>query len=317
MPRTRVRRGFPRWALAFSLSLVALGGCAAARTSSAPQVAYAAETSAGNANSEAAPSIPPFAVLVGSEATTFDVNPSGSAESNPGAMVARSVTTMADVASYRSEPEALAAVSPTPPPPDRAPDLPDDSRQVATDAAPAGPIVVYTASFLLSVYEVEKAQLALKDATQKLGGFIAAQTETQITLRVPAARFEQALSTIESTGKVRARNVHAIEVGEQYRDLNIRLSTAEAMRKRLEALLARSEKVEEALTVEKELERVVQQIEQLKGQLRALTDRIAFSTLIVEFRPESRPDLDEEAVFRLPYPWLDQLGLHHLLELAP
>jgi hypothetical protein len=213
----------------------------------------------------------------------------------------------------------LAAVTPsaqaTPASPE-APRLPEEKR-TATDASEAGPVLVYTASFLLSVYEVDKAQTALKTAAQALGGFVSVQNDQQITLRVPADKFEAALSAVENNGKVRARNVQALDVGEQYRDLNIRLATAEAVRARLELMLSRAEKVDDALRVEKELERVVSEIEQLKGQLRSLTDRIAFSTLIVEFRPEVRPDIDDSDAFRLPYPWLDQLGLHHLLELTP
>jgi hypothetical protein len=221
---------------------------------------------------------------------------------------------------FRREAEPMAAATPAAAPepaPAEAPRLPEQKQQTATDASEAGPIIVYTATFLLSVYEVEKAQAALKAATQQLGGFISLQTDTQITLRVPADKFEAALSTVETTGKVRARNVQALDVGDEYRDIGIRLRTAEAVRTRLEAMLARAEKIDDALRVEHELERVVREIELLKGQLRSLGDRIAFSTLIIEFRPEARPDIDDSDVFRLPYPWLDTLGLHHLLELAP
>jgi hypothetical protein len=200
--------------------------------------------------------------------------------------------------------------------PDVVPILAEQKPVVATDATPTHPILVYTASFLLSVYEVDKAQRALKAAVAELGGFVSAQSDTAMTLRVPADRFERALTAIETSGKVRARNVQALDVTEQYRDLGLRLSTAETLRMRLEAMLARAQNVEDALRVERELERIVREIEQIKGTLRSLHDRIAYSTLTVEFRPESRPELDDSDVFQLPYPWLDEIGLHYLLELA-
>jgi hypothetical protein len=106
-------------------------------------------------------------------------------------------------------------------------------------------------------------------------------------------------------------------VGEQYRDLGLRLHTAEMLRQRLEAMLAQADEVPDALKVQAELERIVREIEQLKGQLRTLNDRIGYSTLVIEFRPEARPELDDSEVFKLPFPWLDQLGLHQLLELTP
>lgn len=221
------------------------------------------------------------------------------------------------------------ASPPPPPPPPVAPELPPKAKvETASSAAasdlskdpraPApGPLLIYRASFLLSVYEVDKTQATLTQAVEGLGGYVSAQTDTQITLRVPAAKFQQALRAVEGAGKVRARNVQASDVGDQYRDLELRLRTAELLRTRLEAMMARTEKVPDALAVQAELERIVREIEQLKGELRALADRIAYSTLVVEFRAEARPDLDDGAVFRLPFAWLDELGLHHLLELAP
>jgi hypothetical protein len=223
------------------------------------------------------------------------------------------------VASYgEAAPQRLASAASMPEPaPPGAPPLAETRQQTATDAAQAGPILVYTASFVLSVYEVDKAQRLLKEAAQQLGGFVSVQTDAQITIRVPAERFEAALTAVETTGKVQTRSVEALDVGAEYRDLSIRLRTAESVRGRLEAMLARAEKVDEALRVEQELERIVREIELLKGQLRSLADRVAYSTLAIAFRPEARPDLDDSEVFRLPYAWLDELGLHHLLELAP
>lgn len=211
-------------------------------------------------------------------------------------------------------PPMLAAAEPAPSQPSKAGQSNETVRQ---DAQHAGPLLIYTASFQLHVYEVEKAQAALKEAAKRLGGFVAEQTDSALTLRVPSARFEEALAAVENTGKVRARHVQALDVGDQYRDLTLRLRTAEALRDRLEAMLARAAKVEEALQVERELERIVREIEQIKGQLRAMGDRIVLSTITVDFRPEARPDLDDSDAFRLPYPWLDELGLHHLLELRP
>jgi hypothetical protein len=203
--------------------------------------------------------------------------------------------------------KANTPVAPTTPP----------SQAPRVDAQHTGPLLIYTAAFQLHVYEVEKAQTELKAAAKRLGGFVSEQTDTALILRVPSAHFEEAIAAIESTGKVRARHVQALDVGDQYRDLTLRLRTAEALRDRLEVMLARAAKVEEALHVERELERIVREIEQLKGQLRSMGDRIVFSTLSVDFRPEQRPDLDDSDAFRLPYAWLEELGLHHLLELTP
>jgi hypothetical protein len=199
------------------------------------------------------------------------------------------------------------------------PALPPEEAQsvTASDAVQSGPLLVYSASFVLAVYEVEKTQSTLKQRAKELGGFISSQTDNQLTLRVPAGQFEAVLLAIEGAGKVRSRNVQAADVGDEYRDLTLRLHTAELLRQRLESMLAKAEKISDALEVQAQIERLVREIEQLKGHLRGLNDRIAYSTITIMFQPESRPDLDDSDVFKLPYSWLDELGLHHLLELAP
>jgi hypothetical protein len=307
MANTHVFERLPHWGL---LSLILLVGCASATA------ARSESSMISESEGAAAPPLPPLPGQGGEDGAAYDSADGQASDELALRVSTRRMAAAEATSSHAPAPEPMAQATPTPPP-DQAPPLSTQPSDVRSDASASGPVLVYTASFLLSVYEVEKAQTELKAAAQKLGGFVSVHTDTQITLRVPAQQFEAALTAVESTGKVRARNVQALDVGDQYRDLSIRLRTAEAVRSRLEAMLARADNVEQALQVERELERVVREIEQLKGQLRSLGDRIAFSTLVVEFRPEERPDIDDSDVFRLPYPWLDELGLHHLLELAP
>ena len=199
----------------------------------------------------------------------------------------------------------------------RTAEIASDTAKTASDALPArGPLLIYTAHFQLSVFEVEKSQSEAKALAAALGGFVAKQTQESITIRVPAPRFEDAVTKIEHMGKVLSRQLQALDVGEEYRDLGLRLKTLEAMRSRLEELLARATTVKEALEVEQQLGRVLQEIELLKGKLRALEDRIAYSTLTLSFQPVAQPQLDQSRTFRLPFPWLEELGVHNLLEVS-
>jgi hypothetical protein len=65
--------------------------------------------------------------------------------------------------------------------------------------------------------------------------------------------------------------------------------------------------------VERELERVTRDIEQIKGRLALLGELLRFSTITVHFEA-----VRVEAVARenpLPFDWLQRLGLPHLLRL--
>ncbi len=95
----------------------------------------------------------------------------------------------------------------------------------------------------------------------------------------------------------------------------IRLRNAQAVRDRLAALLHQANNVPDALSVERELERVAQEVDTLEGQIRYLSDRVAFSTITCVFQPRPQENLGQGQVFHLPIDWLDQLGLGNLLNL--
>lgn len=180
---------------------------------------------------------------------------------------------------------------------------------------PGGPLLIYQAELHLAVFEVEATQRAVLTIARELGGYLSYQDDTRVTIRVPAKKFQDSIEKLERVGDVVHRNIQAIDVSEEFRDTTLRLRNAEVVRERLEAILARAEKVEDALKVQAELGRVTELIETLKGKLRYMQDRIAYSTVTVHFQPRPSEQIGEPEVYSLPFPWLDQLGLPALLNL--
>lgn len=179
---------------------------------------------------------------------------------------------------------------------------------------PAGPLLIYQATVHLAVHEVMSRQRAVLEIARELGGFLASQDDQRIVIRVPARRFAEALAKVETVGDLLHKNVQADDVSEQYRDLSLRLRNAEVVRERLEELLKKADKVEDALKVAKELSDVTEKIELLKGKLRFLQDRIALSTITVLFQPKSTQPVEPQGA-RLPFGFLDELGLPNLFNL--
>jgi hypothetical protein len=183
----------------------------------------------------------------------------------------------------------------------------------ATDGR-AGPLLVYEARLQMAVYKVDEIQRQAIALATELGGFLSEQADQgRIVLRIPAGKFDAALERIEALGEIVQRWVKAQDVTDAFRDLELRLRNAEAMRDRLVQLLDKATDVKQSLEVERELDRVSERIEVLKGQLKLLSDRIAYSTITIEFQPKRAESLDSE--FNLPFEWLRQLGLQHLLTL--
>jgi hypothetical protein len=145
-----------------------------------------------------------------------------------------------------------------------------------------------------------------------MGGYLAVRQDRQITVRVPRARFDEAIRKIEGVGDVVHRDIQAQDVTDEFMDTEVRLKNARAMRDRLQALLEKAP-VKEALEIEKELGRVTQEIERMEGHLKVLKDKIAFSTITVTF--DARAASLHTMPIRLPFPWLGSLGLPTLLRL--
>ena len=91
----------------------------------------------------------------------------------------------------------------------------------------------------------------------------------------------------------------AVDATREFQDLRIRLDTAEKALQRLVDLLEKAGNVEEVLLIEKEIHRLTEEVERLKGTLRHLADRIAFSTIEVEFRSSASEPSDR----RVHEPW--------------
>ncbi len=176
------------------------------------------------------------------------------------------------------------------------------------------PILIYTADFTMSVFEVAKSIDAVEGLAKAAGGYLARRDDRSITIRVPAEKFADVILGVEKVGDVTNRNVVSEDVTAEYRDLEVQLQNLLALRLRFEKLLEKANKVEEALQIEKELGRVTGEIERIKGRLKLLTDLSAFSTITVTFAPRVSQTV-QEGPFVLPLPWLGNLGLRRLMAL--
>ena len=205
---------------------------------------------------------------------------------------------------------------PQPPPPTPAPTATDAGGDVGSGggvATKATPLLIYTASYTLAVFEAVKVLDGIQALAEKRGGYLVRRSDDTITVRVPSGKFRHALADISKLGDVLHRDESVEDVTEQFYDLQIRLRNARAVRDRLEQLLVEAKDVKEALAVEKELARLTGDIESMEGRLKRLRELIAFSTITVMLQP--LPVDKVESNVELPFPWLRDLGLNKLMNL--
>jgi hypothetical protein len=191
---------------------------------------------------------------------------------------------------------------------------------------PAAPLLIYVGQLAMRIDEAAQVPATLDrviDLSESIGGYLTSRTDNSVQVRVPSARFREALTGMEKLGEVTRRSVSAEDVSEEFHDLEVRLGNLKAVQKRLQEFLAKAQNIQEALQVEHELERVGREIDQIEGRMRFLRARAAFSLITVEVtaRPKAaaianHPDVppDPRAI-DLPIDWLSRVGLSSLLNL--
>ena len=175
-----------------------------------------------------------------------------------------------------------------------------------TAGAPAAPpaqanqpgfqrLVIKSADLQLQVASAPDAEAKLRALVGQLGGYVVKVETTgtdehlasRVTFRVPAERFDQALSGAQGLAqKVLARTVAGDDVTEEFVDLESRLKNLEATRDRLLTFLEKATQVEDALKVNESLSQIQGEIEQARGRRQYLQQSAALSTITVYLSPE-------------------------------
>jgi hypothetical protein len=108
--------------------------------------------------------------------------------------------------------------------------------------------------------------------------------EHQLIIRVPNDKFDELLSKIiEAAKKIDSKNINVLDVTEEFIDIEARIKTKKELEERYKSILRQALKVEEILTIEKELGKLREDIESVEGRLHFLKNRISLSTLTVTY----------------------------------
>jgi hypothetical protein len=163
---------------------------------------------------------------------------------------------------------------------------------VSSSAVPqVGPQIVKTASLRLGIAhgsfedKVGKAH-AVADS---YAGFVVSSTASQgsgkriaegsLVLRIPAESYDSALTRLRDLGKVESLEESGQDVSKEFVDLNARIRQLRAVEAQLLELLQRADDVPAALAVQNQLSQVQLDLEQARGRLQYLDNRVAFATI--------------------------------------
>lgn len=127
-----------------------------------------------------------------------------------------------------------------------------------------------------------------------------------IAIRIPSDQLEDVIVSLRDIAEsVESEVSSSQDVTDEYVDVKSRLTNQQATEDALLRLLTRAETVEEALSVQKELTKVQQEIELLKGRIKLLEETSAFSLISVHLKltPSHMPidaGVDQTVSIRIP-----------------
>ncbi len=169
-------------------------------------------------------------------------------------------------------------------------------------------MVVYRAEIWTAVDSVGDATKNIEKLAGEIGGRVdsvstqSGAASATIVLRVPAAKFDEALVLLEKVGEITGKRISADDVTEEFRDTELRLRMQKTVLARFEELLKKTTDPKERVGILREMERISADIAALEQRLAYLKDQAEFSTITLYLTAAVR-----DAVKRyqpLPFRWL-------------
>ncbi|MCL1975371.1 MAG: DUF4349 domain-containing protein [Firmicutes bacterium] len=158
--------------------------------------------------------------------------------------------------------------------------------------------IIRDANLSLRVDNFDTAYTRITDLAARYGGYVVSgdafsydgekMQRGNIMLRVEASRLTEALTEIESLGKVESRNIYSQDITLEYYDVEGRLNQYQTQERRLMEILNKAETVDDQIKVERELTRIRTQLDKLNGQMRYYNQMTALSSINVNlYQPDA------------------------------
>ena len=144
---------------------------------------------------------------------------------------------------------------------------------------------IVTGSLDLQVADMAGALSAINGRMAGLGAWLASsQIEAawaSLVIRVPAERYDQLVSQLGGSGRIIRSSTQAEDVTDQWFDLDNRLRSKRILQERYLTYLRQAKNVEDLMAIERQVNELTAEIEQLEGGFKRLGDQVAYSTLTV------------------------------------
>jgi hypothetical protein len=154
--------------------------------------------------------------------------------------------------------------------------------------------LIKSANLRFQTSDIEGTYKLVKNSLKDFSAFISnesnfnyeTQTGYDLTIKVPADKFENLLNFIIENANIRKlenKSVQVRDVTEEFIDIQARLKIKKEAQQKLSELLKQTKNVIEILEVHKQMTDLLAEIESIEGRLKYITDQTTYSIINLSF----------------------------------
>ena len=150
------------------------------------------------------------------------------------------------------------------------------------------PAIVKTATLTVRAKKVEETERLAASTAKQFGGMVVGSDGTMLAsatpsvtllIRIPQARFAEAIPAFEALGQRLEKSIHADDVASQLMDTSARIKSLLMEEQSLNQLIGQARRLSDMITLRDRLTQIRSEIESLSASQRNLQNQVAYSTL--------------------------------------
>ncbi len=190
--------------------------------------------------------------------------------------------------------EAGMAMNMTPPPPPPPPPGTEEAGALANDALPK-PIeqkLIKNGEVYFKVKSLQDTKQNVQKTLALFNGYIAKENNyggnenpsESLIVRIPSKNFDKFLEQVLiGAEEIDSKNINIDDVTEQFVDIEARLKNKKQLEAKYQEILAKADKIEDILKIEKEISIIREDVEASEGRLKYLNNQVAYSTISLSY----------------------------------
>ena len=165
-------------------------------------------------------------------------------------------------------------------------------------------------NIVLKVLNPDKVRTAIKNEALNLNGYPAYMGDSSIMIKIKPEKLEQALSLFTAHGVVIEKDLDRRDLTMEIAQLEGSLSSKEEILKKMRTFFDSSD-LNSTLDIERNMNQIVNEIENIKGSLRVLKDSAKWSVIDIFFQFRERENI---RYVSSPFNWLNSANTEDFLE---